>query len=130
MTNALRLGLRHSDSLGRYGGEEFIALLPATDMSAAMSLAERLRKMVEQMPLDCDEPAYTVAIGLTWYKAVETRQRPFCYAPIARSTRRRMQGATRWPSLSDLRWPGKYLVPKEAYISSKGVKTPQRRSGC
>lgn len=65
VTNTLKLGLRHSDCLGRYGGEEFIALLPATDMSAALSLAERLRKMVEEMPLDGAEPACTVSIGLT-----------------------------------------------------------------
>lgn len=65
VTNTLKQGLRHSDSLGRYGGEEFIALLPATDMSAALSLAERLRKMVEEMPLVGGEPACTVSIGLT-----------------------------------------------------------------
>jgi len=34
-------------------------------MSAALSLAERLRKMVEQMPRSGDEPACTVSIGLT-----------------------------------------------------------------
>lgn len=65
VTNTLKQGLRRSDSLGRYGGEEFIALLPATDMSAALSLAERLRKMVEEMPLVGGEPACTVSIGLT-----------------------------------------------------------------
>ena len=65
-------GLRKTDSLGRYGGEEFIALLPATDMSAALSLAERVRKMVEQMPRSGDEPACTVSIGLTVVQGGET----------------------------------------------------------
>lgn len=71
-TRALTQGLRKTDSLGRYGGEEFIALLPATDMSAALILAERVRKMVEQMPRDGDEPACTVSIGLTVVQGGET----------------------------------------------------------
>jgi len=65
VTKALTRGLRNTDRLGRYGGEEFIALLPATDLSAALGLAERLRTMVERMPRSGDEPACTVSIGLT-----------------------------------------------------------------
>jgi diguanylate cyclase (GGDEF)-like protein len=38
--------LRQIDLLGRYGGDEFVALLPETDLSNAVSVAERLRKVV------------------------------------------------------------------------------------
>ena len=38
--------LRAVDALGRWGGEEFVALLPETDLSTAVKVAERLRAMV------------------------------------------------------------------------------------
>jgi len=39
--------LRKSDLLGRYGGEEFIALLPETSRENALETAERLRRVIE-----------------------------------------------------------------------------------
>jgi diguanylate cyclase len=39
-------GIRASDQLGRYGGEEFILLLPATRGEEAMRLAERIRERI------------------------------------------------------------------------------------
>lgn len=39
--------LRRSDVLGRIGGEEFVAFLPATDEAGAMQLAEALRRDIE-----------------------------------------------------------------------------------
>ncbi len=45
-----RNGLRSSDVLGRYGGEEFAVLLPETDPKTAAEIAERLRKNLEQSP--------------------------------------------------------------------------------
>jgi diguanylate cyclase (GGDEF)-like protein len=41
-------GLRDSDLIGRYGGEEFLALLPMTNLMEAQVLAERLRAQVEK----------------------------------------------------------------------------------
>jgi diguanylate cyclase (GGDEF)-like protein len=35
--------LRNADLFGRYGGEEFLAVLPETDLAAALHLAERMR---------------------------------------------------------------------------------------
>lgn len=42
--------LRDIDRLGRWGGEEFVALLPATPVDAARVLAERLRERVAASP--------------------------------------------------------------------------------
>src|SRR5690606_20066603 len=39
---------REVDMIGRYGGEEFIAILPGADESAAARFAERVRKAVEE----------------------------------------------------------------------------------
>ena len=43
--------LREGDTFSRYGGEEFIILLPMTDIKAAMVLAERVRTAIAQEPL-------------------------------------------------------------------------------
>ncbi|HEV8694370.1 MAG TPA: diguanylate cyclase, partial [Lysobacter sp.] len=42
--------LRSGDIFGRIGGEEFAALLPATDESTAWKVAERIRQVIEQTP--------------------------------------------------------------------------------
>ncbi len=59
--------LREGDIFGRLGGEEFAALLPATDEATAWRIAERIREVIEQTPLDHygELIQITVSIGLT-----------------------------------------------------------------
>jgi diguanylate cyclase (GGDEF)-like protein len=45
----LRLNVRSSDVACRYGGEEFVVILPGADAEAARARAERLRELVEQV---------------------------------------------------------------------------------
>jgi two-component system cell cycle response regulator len=45
--NMLKREAREIDVVGRYGGEEFIVLLPGTVLDAAVTFAERVRKQVE-----------------------------------------------------------------------------------
>jgi len=59
----LRDSLRESDLLARWGGEEFLALLPATDMAEASLVAEKLRQAVEQAP-DPVAGGITLSIGV------------------------------------------------------------------
>jgi diguanylate cyclase (GGDEF)-like protein len=47
----LRSSLRSGDLLGRYGGEEFLAVLPQIDLEAARAAAERLRVGLEGLPV-------------------------------------------------------------------------------
>lgn len=47
----LRDAVRPTDILGRWGGEEFMLLCPATDLAAATAIAERLRQRVEATAL-------------------------------------------------------------------------------
>lgn len=55
--------LRKYDLLGRYGGEEFIVLLPNTSQEEAHGIAERLRAIAEQ-GISGDSLIYTVSIGV------------------------------------------------------------------
>ncbi|MDR1626742.1 MAG: diguanylate cyclase [Spirochaetia bacterium] len=57
--------LRIEDILSRFGGEEFILLLPMTIMPTALEIAERLRRAVEKLlvPYGDKELAVTISIG-------------------------------------------------------------------
>jgi diguanylate cyclase (GGDEF)-like protein len=44
----VRAALRTTDTLGRWGGEEFVAILPGTDGEAALAVAERIRATVAE----------------------------------------------------------------------------------
>jgi len=48
---AVRNTVRKGDYLIRYGGEEFIVVLPETEMSRAMELADRLRRILENLAI-------------------------------------------------------------------------------
>jgi diguanylate cyclase (GGDEF)-like protein len=59
--------LRSTDSIGRYGGEEFLLVLPETDLPGAGDVAEKIRSLVQrtQVPLDDGSSLRaTLSIGL------------------------------------------------------------------
>ena len=65
--------LRGGDILGRFGGEEFVVLLPEADAREASTVAERIRVAVATGPLVMSEVeggiAMTVSIGVATYQA-------------------------------------------------------------
>lgn len=68
LAEVIRHCLRRSDSAYRYGGEEFVVLLPETDSSAAMALAERLRSMFaaqETLASNGEKICCTISIGVS-----------------------------------------------------------------
>lgn len=66
IVGVLRQRLRASDVLGRYGGEEFMVLLPGTDLHGAAQLAEQLRQAVQATPCEWQGQRipFTVSIGV------------------------------------------------------------------
>lgn len=59
----LRQSGRQTDSIARFGGEEFILLLPDTDRQAAICLAERLRKQVQSIQIGGQR--LTISLGIS-----------------------------------------------------------------
>lgn len=61
-------------TIGRIGGEEFIAILPDTDAAGAQQVAERIRVAVAAEPIDSQEGPVklTVSIGVAEYQAGES----------------------------------------------------------
>ncbi len=62
--------LRNVDIFGRWGGEEFVALLPETDIEGASIIAERLRKIISENVLSFNDHkiTFTASIGVVQYK--------------------------------------------------------------
>jgi diguanylate cyclase (GGDEF)-like protein len=56
--------LRGGDLLGRWGGEEFLLVLPETTGDRAAQVAERIRESVAQSPLTLGAPTVTVSGGV------------------------------------------------------------------
>jgi diguanylate cyclase (GGDEF)-like protein len=71
IANALTTQSRDYDRVGRFGGEEFVVLLPQTVEADAVRTAERLRRFVEGMEIPIDERPdaplvrVTISIGVT-----------------------------------------------------------------
>lgn len=68
LTHFVRLAhshLRSADRLGRYGGEEFVVLLPETASADAQAVAERMRAALDATPEAAGLPHCTVSIGVT-----------------------------------------------------------------
>jgi diguanylate cyclase (GGDEF)-like protein len=60
----LRENARTTDLVGRYGGEEFLLILPNTDLSAATAQAERLRRALESRPATFRAEPVTASFGV------------------------------------------------------------------
>jgi diguanylate cyclase (GGDEF)-like protein len=57
LAGLLRESVREIDRIGRYGGEEFMAILPGTVLDAAVTFAERARQEVEAYAFWSDDQA-------------------------------------------------------------------------
>lgn len=63
MANIFKTTLRQTDVIGRWGGEEFIVILPHTSIEQVAIVAENLRHAVEVYPFALEQPI-TISIGI------------------------------------------------------------------
>ncbi|HOT62213.1 MAG TPA: diguanylate cyclase [Treponemataceae bacterium] len=71
IAKALEGAIRSTDTLARWGGEEFIILLPDTDEQRALALAEKIRESVMALRFEkC--PPITISLGVAQHETEET----------------------------------------------------------
>src|SRR5690606_37313980 len=65
VAKALATELRPADLLGRYGGEEFVAMLDGTQAPQAMHVATRLCRRVHRLEIPaCNDALLSISIGV------------------------------------------------------------------
>lgn len=60
----IKTSLRSQDQVGRYGGEEFLAILDTGDINLAVQITERIRRNVENISWEYQDLKTTISIGL------------------------------------------------------------------
>jgi len=75
----MRRCLRSYDSIGRYGGEEFLMVLPNSEADQALSLAERIRLAISTVPF----PYKNMDLNVTLSQGVTTWREPYPF-PLER----------------------------------------------
>jgi two-component system cell cycle response regulator len=84
LSRRLRASLRKSDLLSRYGGEEFVVLLPGADLAVARMIAERIGQAVQGQPclqaLDGVGVRVTASIGVGLIRPPQPEQSPEQFA--------------------------------------------------
>ncbi|MCB1828752.1 MAG: diguanylate cyclase, partial [Gammaproteobacteria bacterium] len=75
----LKNSTRTIDFTARFGGEEFVVLLPDTDIGGAKSVAEKIRQAVEQKPFRSGSSRVniTVSCGVASFQQGDGRKAPF-----------------------------------------------------
>ena len=70
LAGELRLHIRHPDTIGRYGGEEFLIVLPHSTVKAASEQAQRLCEQVRSLsiPVGDQTVSLTVSLGIAQYR--------------------------------------------------------------
>jgi diguanylate cyclase (GGDEF)-like protein len=87
IAQAVAAGVRSTDLIGRYGGEEFLLVLPETDIAGAASVAEKIRTLVQKTAVPMDDGSLvrvTISIGLA---AVSDHEKPTARHLIAAADR-------------------------------------------
>ncbi|WP_316899551.1 sensor domain-containing diguanylate cyclase [Pseudodesulfovibrio indicus] len=81
----IRASVREIDVVGRYGGEEFVVLLPDADTDDACAIADRILHNLRSAPVDCGTVRLdlTASIGLTSMRAGDDLDAPLKFADIA-----------------------------------------------
>ena len=72
MADIFKSGLRKQDSLARWGGEEYLFLLPETNGNQAMQLAEKLRRKIEATQYNQNDKTFSVTISIGLHQIIST----------------------------------------------------------
>jgi diguanylate cyclase (GGDEF)-like protein len=98
LASELREHIRYPDTIGRYGGEEFLIVLPHSTLNAAAEQAERLCKHVRSLSIMSGERkiAVTVSIGVAQYKIHKEDWEAFLNRADAALYQAKNKGRNQW----------------------------------
>ncbi|MDF2152250.1 GGDEF domain-containing protein [Vibrio sp. CAU 1672] len=85
VVDILNKNIRRYDTVGRWGGEEFVIVLPGSDLQNAANIADRLVKSVNVNTIDVkgESVAVSISLGLAEYKKTSTFESVIRDADIA-----------------------------------------------
>jgi diguanylate cyclase len=85
IAKSLQINLRDSDFIARFGGEEFVALMPETSREEAKLVADKLRQKIENSPFSFKkEPVQiTISFGISEFAQNESADEVFARADKA-----------------------------------------------
>jgi len=95
ISRILQESVRSVDAVGRFGGEEFVIVLPEMDREEAMDTAERLRQKVRHKPVFLDtghNVPVTISIGVAVYPVHGHTRDMLCAAADKAMYQAKMQG--------------------------------------
>ena len=82
--------LRATDTVGRWGGEEFAVVLPQTTLDGAMIVVDRMRAGIAESPVEAIGRPVTISFGVTALAAGDTVASVFQRADSALYTSKRL----------------------------------------
>ena len=94
----LRGQIRHPDTLGRYGGEEFLIVLPNSEVTAAVEQASRLCQRVRAMQIEFNglKLSVTISIGVAQLKIGKENWEQFLNRADAAMYTAKKNGRDQW----------------------------------
>jgi diguanylate cyclase (GGDEF)-like protein len=94
----LRTQIRHPDTIGRYGGEEFLIVLPNSEMQAAVEQASRLCQVIRKLRIDVNEhiASVTISVGVAQFKVEQETWEELLHRADEALYRAKEQGRNRW----------------------------------
>ena len=98
LADELRQHIRHPDTIGRYGGEEFLVILPHSPLKAATEQAERLCKHVRSLRIKAGEQdiSLTISIGVAQYQIHREGWQAFLSRADKALYQAKNEGRNRW----------------------------------
>ena len=74
ISQLLKNCIRETDTLGRYGGDEFSILLPETDLKQTLEIAERIKDLINKTVIEIDQNqiSTTLSVGISSINKVTT----------------------------------------------------------
>ena len=90
--------IRHPDTIGRYGGEEFLVILPHSMLQAAIQQAERLCRHIRSLLIKTNEAeiSLTISIGIAQYKIHKEDWQTFLSSADSMLYRAKNNGRDQW----------------------------------